>query len=83
MSIVLSQCFRMRCGPRYIAMKSELNAKHLRWSLKETRLCFGKHNKEIKNIREYNKNDCSFLQKAFQYAGRSTALKVLPFSKSI
>ena len=48
MSTVLSQCFCVKCESRYIAMKSETSAKHLRGSLKETRLHSGKHDKKIK-----------------------------------
>ena len=48
MSIVLSQCFCVKCEPRYIAMKSKTSAKHLRGSLKETRLHSGKHDKKLK-----------------------------------
>ena len=71
----------------------QIHSLHLskRKSLKEIRLYSEKHNKKIINIRKYNDNGFSFLQKLFQYAGRSVAPKVqvvcfpfkaLPFYKS-
>ena len=55
MSIILSQCFRVRCEPKYIVMKSETSVKHHRESQKEIGLYSGKHDKKIKNIRKYKK----------------------------
>ena len=52
MSIVLSECFRVRCEPKYIAMKSETSAKHLKISLKEIQLYPGKLDKKINIIRK-------------------------------
>ena len=76
MSIILSQCFRVRCEPKYIVMKSETSVKHHRESQKEIGLYSGKHDKKIKNIRKYKKNGSSFLQKSLQYAGTSVLVKV-------
>ena len=61
---------------RYIAMKSETSAKHLRKISKKIRLYFGKQYKKIKNTRKYNENGSSFLQKLFQHVGRSVVLEV-------
>ena len=67
MSIVKLQCFRMRCEPRYITMKSETSAKHPGRISKKTPLYSGKHDKKINNIRKYNENinSSSILQKLF------------------
>ena len=45
MSIILLQYFCIKCEARYIVMKNKTSAKHLKGSLKETRLYSGKHKK--------------------------------------
>ena len=82
MSIVSTQCLRVRYEPWYIAMKSETNAKHLRRTSTKNLVTLENTIKKIKNIRKYNENGSLFLQTLFQYAGKSVVLKlkVLYFS---
>ena len=76
MSIVLSQCFCVRCESRCIAKKSETSAEHLRRISKKPRLYSEKQDKETENIRKYSKNCSLFLQKLFLFACRLLILKV-------
>ena len=53
MSIVLWQRFCMRCQPRYIAMKTKMNAMHLRRISKRNSITLCKTQKKKKYIYIY------------------------------
>ena len=71
MSIILLQYFRIRCEARYIVMKNKTSAKHLKGSLKETRLYSGKHKKNL----NYTKMVLRFYKNYFNMLFKSVIFK--------